>query len=287
MMQPLPFEYHVPESVNEAIYLLEKYPDAKILAGGQSLIPMMKLRIASFPHLIDITRIRDLNYLSRGSTIEIGSIITVGELERIEGKGFEIIREAASQIADPLIRNMGTIGGNIAHGDPSNDMPAVMMAMKAKFVITGPKGKRVVPADRFITEPYTTILEEAEILTDIRIDIPTTKSGGSYVKQKKSAGDFSIAAVASFVSLDTSGRVKDAGIGITSVSPVPKRAEKAEKFLVGKNLDEDSIREACDLIIEESSLFDDINGSAEYKKKVLWRVARRSLINSRERALVS
>ncbi|MEM0195334.1 MAG: hypothetical protein QXJ24_03355, partial [Thermoplasmatales archaeon] len=109
----------------------------------------------------------------------------------------------------------------------------------------------------------------------------------SYVKQKKSAGDFSIAAVASFVSLDTSGRVKDAGIGITSVSPVPKRAEKAEKFLVGKNLDEDSIREACDLIIEESSLFDDINGSAEYKKKVLWRVARRSLINSRERALVS
>ncbi|MEM0127510.1 MAG: FAD binding domain-containing protein, partial [Thermoplasmatales archaeon] len=160
----------------------------------------------------------------------------------------------------------------------------VMIAMRARLTLSGPNGNRVVPADRFITDPYTTALEEGEILTDITIEEFDRRVGGSYVKQKKNAGDFSVAAVATYLSFDASGTVKYAGIGMTSVSPIPKRAEKAEKFIVGKSLGDSVVEEACDLVVEESEPPDDFYGTSEYKKKVLWRVAKRSLLNSRQRA---
>ncbi|MGC8644985.1 MAG: FAD binding domain-containing protein [Thermoplasmata archaeon] len=286
-MQPLAFEYHAPRNINDAISLLEKYPEGKILAGGQSLIPLMKLRIVSFPHLIDVTRIDELRHIRLGSYIRIGAAVTIGELESKGKIPHGIIREAASQIADPLVRNMGTVGGNISHGDPSNDMPAVMIALKAKMKIMGPGGEREVNADDFIVDSFTTVLEEGEMLAEVEIEGAAARSGGGYVKQRKSAGDFSIAGVASQMSFDSRGVVRTAGIGLTSVAPKPIRAVKAEAFLVGKELDENVLQEACDLIVDASDPAGDYYGSADFRKKVLWRVAMRALINAKKNAGVN
>ncbi len=289
-MYPASFEYFAPETLDEAIGLLDKFgEEAKVMAGGQSLIPLLKLRLASFSYVVDISRIREMNYVERRKGyVEIGPLTTIGELEENEliKTEFRIIRDAAEQIADPLVRNRGTIGGNISHGDLSNDMPAVMIALKARFEITGVNGKRVVEADSFITDPFTTVLNAGEILSKILIPLPQLNSGGCYIKQKKNAGDFSIAAAAVQLVLDDDYKIISAGIGLTSVGPKPIRAIKAEHFIEGKKVNDSVAREVSKIVVSESSPSSDFYGSADFKRKTLEKIVEEAINVSYERAMV-
>lgn len=289
-MHPSSFEYFAPTKMEEALELLTKYgEDAKVMAGGQSLIPLLKLRLASFPYVIDISGIAGLNRIEeKGDYLEIGALATVNEIEEnyLIRERYRALHEAAGLIADPLVRNRGTIGGNISHGDPSNDLPAVMIALKAKLELSGRKGKRIIDADSFITDSFTTVLSEGEILTKILIPLSTRESGGCYIKQKKNAGDFSVAAVAVNFVLDSSERVKSAGIGLTSVGPRPIRAANAESFLEGKKVNDSVAREAATIIVSESEPSSDFYGTVVYKKKVLLSIAEEAINLSYERAMV-
>ena len=289
-MHPSSFEYFAPTKMEEALELLSKYgEEARIMAGGQSLIPLLKLRIAAYSYVIDISRVEGLNKIREtGDFLEIGALTTVNELEENElvKEKYRILHEAAFQIADPLVRNRGTVGGNISHGDPSNDLPAVAIATKAKLEIVGKKGKRVVDADSFITDSFTTSLEEGEILGKVLLPIPKVSSGGCYIKQKKSAGDFSVAAVAVNVLLAEDETVKSAGIGLTSVAPKPTRANKAERYIEGKKINDSVAREAARIIVSEAEPSTDFYGSADYKRKVLGRIAEEAINLAFERGLV-
>ena len=289
-MHPSSFEYFAPTKMKEALELLSKYgEEAKIMAGGQSLIPLLKLRIAAYSYVIDISRVEGLNKIREtGDFLEIGALTTVNELEENElvKEKYRILHEAAVQIADPLVRNRGTVGGNISHGDPSNDLPAVAIATKAKLEIVGKKGKRVVDADSFITDSFTTSLEEGEILGKVLLPIPKVSSGGCYIKQKKSAGDFSVAAVAVNLLLAEDETVKSAGIGLTSVAPKPTRANKAERYIEGKKINDSVAREAARIIVSEAEPSTDFYGSADYKRKVLGRIAEEAINLAFERGLV-
>lgn len=251
-MYPSAFEYFSPESVEDAIELLEKYSeDAKVLAGGQSLIPIMKLRLASFPYLIDITRIEGLRYIKEsGNGLSMGSLVNTGELTESElvKRHLPILAETASQIADLQVRNMGTVGGNIVHGDPGNDLPATMMALDARFIIAGRGATRKVSASDFFVDSYQTAIEQNEILTHIEIPYPAAPWGGAYVKYKRRSGDFSLAAVACVVGIDGSGSILSAKIGLTSVAPAPMRCRDAENYLKGRKLG-DTESEAAEEII--------------------------------------
>lgn len=289
-MHPSSFEYYAPNKMEDVLSLLSKYgEDARILAGGQSLIPLLKLRLASYPYIIDISGIREMNHVEEDKLLlRIGALTTINDIadnDIIKNK-YQILHEAALQIADPLVRNRGTIGGNISHGDPSNDIPAVMIALKAKLVIIGENGTRNVSSDKFILDTFTTALQVGEILKEIHIPAIKSGSGGCYVKYKKNAGDFSIAAIAVFLNLDEDEVVAEAGIGLTSVAPKPVRAVKAEDYLKGKRIDRATVREACEIIVNESDPVPDFYGGADFKKKVLRKIGEEAIQLAFERALV-
>ncbi len=289
-MHPSSFDYYAPDSLDGALELLERYgDDAKIMAGGQSLIPLLKLRLASFPHIIDISGIDEMKYIEEGKEyLNMGALTTISEIEEsqlIKTK-YRLLHEAATKIADPLVRNRGTIGGNISHGDPSNDMPAAMIALNAKFKIVGPEEERMVPAATFVTDSFSTVLGKGEILKSISIPIPNLNTGGCYIKQKKNAGDFSVAAIAVLLHLDEREKVRAAGIGLTSVGPKPLKAEKAEIYLKGKRIDDRVAKEAAEVVVGESNPFSDFYGNAEFKKKVLGKIAEDAIHLAYERAMV-
>ena len=237
-MIPAPFDYHAPGSLAEAIGLLQQHgDDAKVLSGGQSLLPLLKLRLASAVHLVDIGRIPGLDYIKEeGGYLKIGGRTRESALERsdlIKTK-YPILHDTALVIADPIVRNRATVGGNLAHADPANDHPATMLALGAEVVVTGPGGQRTIPIDRFITGIFTTALQPSEILTEIRVPTPPARSGGAYVKLERKVGDFATAAAAAQVTLGADGKVERAGIALTSAGPTPVKATDAEKFLQGK-----------------------------------------------------
>jgi len=289
-VHPTSFEYFAPTKMEDALQLLSKYgDDAKVMAGGQSLIPLLKLRIASFPYVVDISGLKGLNQIvERGDYLEIGSLTTISELEEndLVKEKYQALHEAAGLIADPLVRNRGTIGGNVSHGDPSNDIPAVIIALKAKLELAGLRGIRNVEADSFVTDSFTTVLEKGEILKRILIPISGNNSGGCYIKHKKSAGDFSVAAVAVHLRIEDNERVKSAGIGLTSVAPKPLRAVRGESYLEGKKLTDSTVREAAKIVVSESNPSSDFYGSVEFKKKVLGRITEEAIHLSFERAMV-
>lgn len=289
-MHPSSFEYFAPTRVEEALELLSKYGgEAKLMAGGQSLIPLLKLRIVSFPYVVDISGVEGMREVrEEGGYLKIGALVTISDLEENElvKDKYRVLYETAVQIADPLVRNRGTVGGNLSHGDPSNDMPAAVIALKGKLEIVGKKGTRTVNADSFITDSFTTVLEEGEILSRILVPEPEVSSGGCYIKQKKNAGDFSVAAVAVHLTLDDHERVKSAGMGLTSVAPKPGRAVAAERFVVGKKINDSIAKEAAKIVVSESNPSTDFYGTSEYKKKVLGRIAEEAINLSYERALV-
>jgi len=287
-MIPAAFDYHRAASLEEAVALLGRHGgEAKVLSGGMSLLPMLKLRLGSFSHLVDIGRIPGLDYVrEEGGFLRIGANTRQAALERselIRGK-YPALADAVPLIADPLVRNRATIGGNIANGDPGNDQPAIALALGASFVLRGPKGERSVPANQFYKALYTTALAPDEILTEVRIPVPPPHSGGAYQKLKRKTGDFAAAAVAVQLTLNGNGAVERAGIALTNVAPTPVEAPQAAKFLAGKKADEKVIAEAARLAAAAGSPSADRRGSVEYKREMTRVLTARALRKALQRA---
>ena len=287
-MIPPKFEYFAPTTVHEALTLLRQYgAEAKLLSGGQSLIPLMKLRLAMPAYLIDINRIPGLDQLQeQNGFLSIGALTREADLERSElvRTKYPIVCDTARVIGDPLVRNLATIGGNLAHADPANDHPATMLALGAEIVATGLDGERTIPAAEFFTDFFTTALRPDEMLTAIRIPAPAAGSGGTYVKLERKVGDFAIVGVAVQVTIDASGICTRAGIGLTNVAPTPLKVHAAEAFLQGKRLDQNSIQQAAQLAAEASRPEADLRGSVEYKRDMVRVLTTRALTGALQRA---
>ena len=287
-MIPAAFDYHRPSSLDEAVGLLARYGDAaKVLSGGMSLLPVLKLRLGSFAHVVDIGRIPGLEYVKEdGGILKIGATTRQATLERSEliRAKYPILADAVPLIADPLVRNRGTIGGNIANGDPGNDQPAIMIVLGAAFVVRGSKGERSIAANRFYTGFFTTALAPDDILAEIRIPVPPSRSGGAYAKLKRKVGDFAAAAAAVQLTLDTKGAIERAAIALTNAGPTPLEAVDAARALVGKVPDDKTISEAAKLAAAKSSPSADRRGSVEYKKEMARVMTARALRKAVERA---
>jgi aerobic carbon-monoxide dehydrogenase medium subunit len=271
-MYPASFEYFAPTTLDEALALLEEHGDeAKVLAGGQSLIPLMKLRFASPTAVIDINGISELDRLEQeDGGLRIGALVRHKACERSEllrGR-YGTLGDAAPMISDPIVRNLGTVGGSLAHADPQGDWGSVMLAMRAELIVRGPGGTRAIPIDEFFQGPFTTVLEPTEILTEVRIADPGTRAGGTYLKLERKVGDFATVGVAVHVSL-ANGSVGSAGIALTGVGAMNLRAEAAEQALVGRALDEEAISEAGRLAAETARPRTDVRGTEEYKRNVV------------------
>ena len=287
-MIPAPFDYHAPKSLAEAVALLQRYPDdAKVLSGGQSLLPLLKLRLGQVGHLVDIGRIPNLEYIKEeGGVLKIGGRTRESALERsdlIHSK-YPILADTTAVIADPLVRNLATLGGNLAHGDPANDHPATMIALRAQIVATGPKGERTIPAEQFFTGLFTTALASDEILTEIRIPAPPPRSGGAYVKLERKVGDFATAAAAVQLTLGSDGTIQHAGIALTNAGQTPIEAKEAAAFLKGKKPDAATIAEAARLAAQAAEPEPDRRGSVEYKREMARVLTARALKKALERA---
>ncbi|MBE3557749.1 MAG: xanthine dehydrogenase family protein subunit M [Ktedonobacteraceae bacterium] len=288
-MIPGSFDYVVAGSVPDAIALLQRHGDeAKILAGGQSLIPVMRFRLAAPSVLIDINRIAGLEYVQEtDGELRIGALTRESELDYspLIRTRYPILHDTARVVADPVVRNWATIGGNLAHADPANDHPATMLALGASVVAAGPDGQRVIPVESFFTDStFETTLAPSEILTEIRLPAPAKHSGGAYFKLERKAGDYAIAGVAAYVVLDDSGLVTYAGIGLTNVGPYPIKARDAEQALHGKTLDEAAIRQAAELAANAAQPTSDTRGPAEYKRAMVRTLCARALRKASARA---
>jgi carbon-monoxide dehydrogenase medium subunit len=287
-MIPAAFSYHAPASISDATALLAQYgDDAKVLSGGQSLIPLIKLRLATPQHLIDINRIPNLAYVREaGGVLAIGALARESDLEESEvvRTRYPILLDTSKVIADPLVRNLATVCGNVAHADPANDHPSTMLALGAEVVAVGRKGERRIPIDGFFVGPFTTTLSPDEILTELRIPTPPSRSGGAYLKLERKVGDFATAAVAVQITLSANGTCERVGIGLTNVGPTSIKARRAGEFLRGKRLDEATIKQGAQLAAEESQPESDLRGPAEYKRDLIRVLTARALRRALERA---
>ena len=288
-MIPDSFDYLAAHSVNEAVALLDQHGEgAKVLAGGQSLIPLLRFRLAAPSVLIDINRIDGLEYLREtDGTLHIGALTRESELDNssLIRERYPILFDTSTVVADPVVRNWATIGGNIAHADPANDHPATMIAMGAKIVAVGPTGERVSPIEEFFTDaPFETSLRSNELLTEIRVPAPVRGSGGAYVKLERKVGDYAIAGVAAYITLDANGSITYAGIGLTNVGQTPIKAHNAEQALLGKPLDDASIHQAAELAATAAQPISDSRGPAEYKRDMVHTLTVRALRKAFSRA---
>ena len=287
-MIPASFDYHAPRSVPEALELLGRHGErAKVLSGGQSLLPLLKLRLGEVGHLVDIGRIPGLEFVEeKDGVLRIGGRTREAALERSEviRARYPILFDTASVIADPIVRNLATVGGNLAHGDPANDHPATMIALGARVVATGPKGAREIPVEDFFTGLFETALVQGELLTEIRIPAPPPRSGGAYRKLERKVGDFATAAAAVQLTLGAGGEVERAGIGLTNAGPTPVKAQEAERWLVGKALDDATIAEAARLAAKAANPTADRRGTVEYKREMARVLTARALRLAAERA---
>ena len=287
-MIPSSFDYHAPATLAEAVALLGKYPeDAKVLSGGQSLLPLLKLRLGQAGHLIDIGKIPGLEYIKEeGGMLRIGGRTRESALERSEivQKRYPILVDTAKVIADPIVRNLATVGGNLAHGDPGNDHPATMLALGAQVVAMGKSGERVIPIDKFFLGLFRTALQPDEILTEIRIPAPVEGSGGAYVKLERKVGDYATAASAAYLVMGTQGFVERAGIGLTNLGPTPIKATAAEKYLTGKKPETAALAEAARIAAQATEPSADRRGAVEYKREMARVLTGRALKKAVERA---
>ena len=288
-MIPPKFEYAAPKTVREAVDLLKsKGEGAKVLAGGQSLIPLLKLRLASPALLIDIGKVSGLDYIRESDGfLRVGALVRVADLNSSDllKRKYPSIHDASGVIADPLVRNLGTVGGNISHGDPANDLPAVMLASGAELVATGPGGERVISAEGFFADTFVTALAHDEILTEIRVPVPPPRNGGAYLKLEQKVADFAAAGVAVQLALNSASECARVGIGLTAVGPTAIKAKRAEDAMTGKKVsDRAAVAEAAALAADASSPATDIRGTAEYKKGLVRLLVARGLKKAFERA---
>ncbi len=289
-MIPAPFDYHAPTTLDEAIALLGKLGDtAKILAGGQSLIPAMRFRLASPEVLVDLGRIPELAHLEeRGDHLAIGALAREHALEvsPAVAKSYPLLLDAARVIADPLVRNKATVGGNLAHADPANDHPAVMLAYGAQILVRGASGSRTIAIDDLFVGLFETSLAPGEILTEIRIPKPGPHSGGAYLKIERKVGDYAVAAVA--VQLQLAGpsdpTIRQIRIGLTNVSPIPARARAAEAALTGKQATDDVLEAAGKAAANECNPSADLRGQVDYKRDLVRILIKRAVRRAITRA---
>jgi len=274
-MIPASFDYHAPKTLDEAIALLAELGDtAKILAGGQSLIPAMRFRLASPEVLIDITRIADLGALAREHALETTPVIA---------RSYPMLLDAAKVIADPIVRNRATVGGNLAHADPANDHPAVMLAYDAQILARSSSGTRTIAIDDLFVGLFETSLQPGEILTEIRIPRPGPGSGGAYSKIERKVGDYAVAAVAVQLQLD-GGSIKHIRIGLTNVSPIPQRARAAEAALTGAPPTDAVLEAAGRAAAAECNPSADLRGQIDYKRDLVRVLVKRVVRRAVERA---
>jgi aerobic carbon-monoxide dehydrogenase medium subunit len=287
-MIPAAFEYHAPGSIGDATQLLARLgEDAKVLSGGQSLIPLMKLRLATPKHVVDINGISGLGHIRESDgVLRIGALARESDLEESDliRSRYPLLFDTSKVIADPVVRNLATVGGNLAHGDPANDHPATMLALGAEVVAVGPGGERRIPIASFFTGPFATALKGGEILTEIRVPSPGPHSAGAYVKLERKVGDFATAAVAVQIDLDGAGVCTRAGIGLTNVGSVPIKAAAAEAALRGKRLDDAAVKRAAELAAQAAQPTEDLRGPAEYKTDLIRVLTARALRKALERA---
>jgi carbon-monoxide dehydrogenase medium subunit len=272
-MYPPSFEYFAPATIDEALSILERYgDDAKILAGGQSLIPLMKLRFASPRALVDVNRIEGLDELDEEEgALRIGALVRHKACERadlLQGR-YRVLGEAAPQISDPIVRNLGTVAGSLAHADPQGDWGSALLATGAEVVAQGPSGPRTIALEDFFQGPFTTALDPTELITEVRVPDPGPRTSGTYLKLERKVGDFATVGVAIHLTLADGGKVERAGIALTGVGPTNVEATAAENVLAGAELDDDAIREAATRAAEAAQPHDDVRGSAEYKRNVV------------------
>ncbi len=286
-MIPAAFDYHLPTSLDEAVSLLVQYGDeAKILAGGQSLIPAMRYRLAQPEILVDINQIQGLEYIRQeNGYLAIGALTREYMLEWDETvqRHYALLADTARVIADPLVRNLATVGGNVAHADPANDHPATMLAYGATVLARGPAGTRSIPIDDFFTGLFENALEDNEILTEIRVPSPAAGSSGAYIKVERKVGDYAVSAVA--VQLTMEGqRCRAVRIGLTNVSPVPMRARQAEAALAGQVISEAVLEAAGQAAAAECDPSPDLRGSVAYKRDVTRVLTKRAIRQAVSRA---
>ncbi len=286
-MYPASFEYFAPETLEEALSILDERGDAaKVLAGGQSLIPLMKLRFAAPQALVDINRIPGLDQIvEEAGGLRIGALVRHKACERSEllrGR-YRVLGDAAPLVSDPLVRNRGTVCGSLAHADPQGDWGAVMLAARAEVVARGPGGTRTIPIDELFQGPFTTQLAPNEIITDVRVPDPGARASGTYLKLERKVGDYATAAVAVQLSF-ANGTVAQAGIALTGVGPANLRARAAEEALVGAEPTDTAIREAARLAAEAAQPQSDLRGTADYKRSLVRVFTERGLRTAAEAA---
>jgi aerobic carbon-monoxide dehydrogenase medium subunit len=288
MSVPAAFDYHPATSVDEAIALLQQYGDeAKLLAGGHSLLPTMKLRLAQPGHLIDLGRISGLSYIREdGGVVAVGAMTRYVDIERSEvlKKHFALLPEGVAQIGDAQVRNRGTIGGSIAHSDPAADTPGIVLALKADIVAKGPNGVRTIKADDFFMDLFQTALQPDEVITEIRFAKPPVHTGSAYMKLANKASHYAVVGCAAVVTLDSNGTCTSASVVITGASVKPTRVSTVEAGLVGKKLDEATIANAASHAADGLEVVSDIHGSQEYRAQMATVLARRVGARAAERA---
>ncbi len=279
-MIPPPFEYVAPKSIPEAIQYLSGDPEAKILAGGMSLIPLLKLRLMAPSLLVDINRIEGLEYVrEEDGWLKIGALTREADLDRSEivRARYPLLADTCRQIADPQVRNLATIGGNLSHADPANDHPAAMLAYGAQVIATGPAGERTIPIEDFFLGPFESLLAHDEILTEIRIPAQQPGATGAYNKVERRVGDFAVAAVAVQIQMDPGGLCKRAAIGLTNIGLTPIKASAAGDSLVGHSIDDAAIRQAAELASQAAEPQEDNRGTEEYKRALVKTITARAL----------
>jgi carbon-monoxide dehydrogenase medium subunit len=286
-MIPPSFDYTAPGTLSEAIALLGQNPDAKILAGGHSLLPMMKFRLATPPLLIDIGQIDGLSYIREDQGwLKIGAMTREAMLDHspLIAANYPLLADATKMIADPVVRNMATVGGNLAHADPANDHPAVMLAYNASVVATGPSGARQISINDFFVGPFTSALEPNEILSEIRIPAHKAGDGGAYMKLERKVGDYATAAVAVQIHLDKNNRCDYAGIALTNLGLTPITCTAAAQSLLGEALTDDVIKAAAQLAADVAEPQSDYRGTEDYKRALVKTLTVRALRKAIERA---
>lgn len=287
-MIPSKFTYHKAASLKDAIALSKELgEEAKYMSGGHSLLPMMKLRFANPEHIIDISKIQGLSYIKEdGDLLKIGALTTQSEMEYDEliKKKYSIFSDAIKLTADPSVRNIGTIGGNIAHGDAANDQPALMLAMRATVIAEGIDGQKSIPIDDFFHGFYMTALEPSDVLVEIQLPIAKKGNGGAYHKVERKVGDYATAGVAVHVEIDDNGICQEVGIGLTNVSAVPMRLDRGEALLRGKKITEDLIEQVGIVASEDCEPTSDLRGSEAYKRSIVNSITQRMIRLAIERS---
>jgi len=286
-MIPPAFDYASPKTLNEAVSLLSQNSGSKVLAGGHSLIPMLKFRLAAPALLVDLNRLEGLAYIREADGwLKIGAMTREVDLERssLVRERYPLLADTTHVIADPIVRQMATVGGNLAHGDPANDHPATMLAYGAQVLAVGPGGTRTIKCSEFFTDLFTTALAHDEILTEIQIPVPPAHSGGAYFKLERKVGDYGTVGVAAQVTLDAAGKFARVGIGLTNVGLVPVEATAAEAALMGHAPSDDALREAAALAAGAGQPNGDQRGSEAYKRSMVRTLTMRALRAALSRA---